>query len=284
LLFLDTLAESLTPFGGLVHAWCLMPNHYHLAVSTPRGNLSRWFGWLQSTFTTRYNRRHRRVGHLFQGRFKAELVDAEAYARTLVGYIHFNPIRSKRSGENVFVGGMKELSEYRWSSHLDYMGLRIKPLVPWDRSWLDYWGSRPEQARRNYKDWVIKSLGQSPEDWRDCVSHGLVAGGEDLVSRVLLLLAKKQDALSGKWKRTAGKNLDNARLLAHLETEQDRDIVLWVRRRLMGERAADLAREFGYRSGSSITNTVNRVEQKAKFDKTTLKSMQKYRELSSFTD
>ncbi len=167
LLFLKTLGESLTPFSGHIHAWCLMPNHYHLAVTTPKGNLSRWIGWLQTTSTTRYNRRHRRVGHLFQGWFKAELVDTKAYARTLVGYIHFNPIRSKRKGESIFVGGMKELAAYRWSSHPDYMGLRLKPPMPWNRTWLDRWGSRPGQARRNYKKWMVESLGQSPEDWGD---------------------------------------------------------------------------------------------------------------------
>ena len=61
-----------------------MPNHYHLLVETPRGNLSRAVGWLQTTYTIRFNRRYRRSGHLFQGRFKAQLVEADAYAMELI--------------------------------------------------------------------------------------------------------------------------------------------------------------------------------------------------------
>ncbi|GEM_PF-6648869 len=85
LLFVETLEEGLARFGVELHAWVLMPNHYHLAASTPRGNLSRWMAWQQTTYTARYNRRHRRVGHLFQGRYRAEVVDADGYARHL-GY------------------------------------------------------------------------------------------------------------------------------------------------------------------------------------------------------
>ena len=98
LLFMETLQDSLSRFSIELHAWVLMPNHYHLAASTPRANLSRWMAWLQTTFTARYNRRRRRVGHLFQGRYRAEIVDADAYARYLVLYIHLNPVRSRRQG------------------------------------------------------------------------------------------------------------------------------------------------------------------------------------------
>jgi REP element-mobilizing transposase RayT len=66
--FLETLAQMADQFGVRVHAYCLMPNHYHLIVETPRANLSRAIGWLQVTYTVRFNRRHRRSGHLFQGR------------------------------------------------------------------------------------------------------------------------------------------------------------------------------------------------------------------------
>ena len=79
--FLATLEEASTEYGLRLHAFCLMPNHYHLLVETPRANLSRAIGWLQTTYTIRFNRRHRRSGHLFQGRFKAHIVDAEGKTR-----------------------------------------------------------------------------------------------------------------------------------------------------------------------------------------------------------
>jgi REP element-mobilizing transposase RayT len=75
--FLSALGEMVERFGVLAHAYCLMPNHYHLVVQTPRANLSQAVGWLQVTYTVRFNRRWKRSGHLFQGRYKAQLVDGK---------------------------------------------------------------------------------------------------------------------------------------------------------------------------------------------------------------
>ena len=122
---LETLAEMVERFGVRVHAYCLMPNHYHLLVGTPRGNLSRAIGWLQVTYTVRFNRRHRRSGHLFQGRFKAQLVEADEYARWLVVYVHLNPVRPRRKGEIIAGERARELDRYEWSSHRDYAGLKF---------------------------------------------------------------------------------------------------------------------------------------------------------------
>ena len=93
--FAETLAECVERFGLVVHSYCLMPNHYHLIAETPRGNLSGSLGWLQTTYSIRFNRRYRRSGHLFQGRFKALLVEADGYARELVRYVHLNPVRPR---------------------------------------------------------------------------------------------------------------------------------------------------------------------------------------------
>lgn len=79
--FLGTLAQAVEEQGLRLHGYCLMPNHYHLLVETPRGNLSRGIGWLQSTYTACYNRRHRRSAHRFQGRFKAHLVEVGGLRR-----------------------------------------------------------------------------------------------------------------------------------------------------------------------------------------------------------
>ena len=96
--FVSTLEECVVANGLVLHAWCLMPNHYHLLIETPRGNLSRAVGWLQTTYTVRFNRRHGRSGHLFQGRFKAHLVEADSYAMELIRYIHLNPDTAQEQG------------------------------------------------------------------------------------------------------------------------------------------------------------------------------------------
>jgi putative transposase len=122
--FLDTLGQAAEQYGLRVYAYRLMPNHYHLLVGTPRGNLSRALGWVQATYTARFNARHRRRGHLFQGRFKAQLVEADEYGRWLVEYIHLNPVRPRRRGARIPRERATELARYEWSSHRDYARLR----------------------------------------------------------------------------------------------------------------------------------------------------------------
>ena len=94
-LFLKTLAESSQSSGWWIHSFVLMKNHYHLLLETPRGNLSSGMKWLNATYTARYNSRHKTRGHLFQGRYKALLVDGQSdnYLLTVSDYIHMNPVR-----------------------------------------------------------------------------------------------------------------------------------------------------------------------------------------------
>jgi REP element-mobilizing transposase RayT len=95
--FLDTLAQACVKTGWQVHAYCLMPNHFHLVVETPQPNLVAGMKWLLGTYTGRFNRRHKLAGHLFSGRYKALIVDGTTpgYLRTLGEYVHLNPVRAK---------------------------------------------------------------------------------------------------------------------------------------------------------------------------------------------
>jgi putative transposase len=96
--FLQLLAQLPTRFGLLIHCYALMPNHYHLLVQTPQANLSQAVQWLNVSYSVWFNRKHRRVGPLFQGRFKAVLVATDGHHREVSRYIHLNPIRTQRFG------------------------------------------------------------------------------------------------------------------------------------------------------------------------------------------
>ena len=91
LAFLALVEESLKRYGVRLHAYVLMGNHYHLVAQTGVANLGRWMHWLVTSYTVYFNRRHRRVGHLFQGRYKSIVVEAEGYLLALSRYIHLNP-------------------------------------------------------------------------------------------------------------------------------------------------------------------------------------------------
>ena len=109
--YTTTLEQTTERFGVVIHAYCLMPNHYRLLLQTPRANLSAAVGWLQTTYSVRFNRRHRRSGHLFQGRFKAHAVEEDTYAQELIKYIHLNPVRPKQKGKAVPMERKEELEE-----------------------------------------------------------------------------------------------------------------------------------------------------------------------------
>jgi len=171
--FLTTLEQSVEGHGLRVHGFCLMPNHYHLLVETPRGNLSRALGWLQTTYTIRFNRRHHRSGHLFQGRFKAHVVEADGYAMELLRYIHLNPVRPQDKSALVPVERRKRLEEYRWSSHRFYLGYEMPPR--WlSTDWLGAFGSNRLQAMQDYRRFVDDAFERIIENPWENLYAGLV--------------------------------------------------------------------------------------------------------------
>ena len=115
--FLKTLAETCQKTGFEVHAYCLMRNHFHLVVETPQANLVAGMRWFLSTYTARFNRRHKLFGHVFSGRYKSLIVDGSStgYLRTVCDYVHLNPVRAKLLRTN------QALRDYAWSSWPDYL-------------------------------------------------------------------------------------------------------------------------------------------------------------------
>ena len=95
-----------------VTAYCLMPNHYHLLLHTPDGNISRCMRHVNGVYTQRFNRTHKKDGQLFRGRYKAVVVDNDSYLLEVMRYIHKNPVRA---------GIVKAVDDFAWSSHKGYV-------------------------------------------------------------------------------------------------------------------------------------------------------------------
>jgi putative transposase len=121
--FLEMVARSLPRFEVELHAYVLLPNHFHLLVRTRRANLSRWMHWVMVSYTIWFNRRHGKVGHLFQGRYKSLLVEGGNYLLGLSRYVHLNPVRGKVIGAGDPTERRARLRAYRWSSYRGYAGL-----------------------------------------------------------------------------------------------------------------------------------------------------------------
>jgi len=113
-------------FKFILHSYCLMPNHYHLYIETPDANLSRLMQNLNSRYTQLFNRRYKRIGPLFQGRYKAILVDKENYSLQISRYIHLNPVKAKI---------VSKPEDYKWSSYRSFLG-REKQEAFLETEWL----------------------------------------------------------------------------------------------------------------------------------------------------
>jgi putative transposase len=115
--FVDTLGEACAKTGWQIHAYVLMPNHFHVVVETPQPNLVAGMKWLLGTYTSRFNQRHKLFGHLFSGRYKSLIVDGSGsgYLKSVGDYVHLNPARAKLVAADV------PLQSFAWSSWPAYL-------------------------------------------------------------------------------------------------------------------------------------------------------------------
>lgn len=177
--FLAVLAECIARFTWICHAYCLMDNHYHLIIETPDANLSAGMRQLNGVYTQRFNRRHGRVGHIFQGRFKAILVERNSYLLELCRYVVLNPVRARM---------VRDASQYAWSSYLATMG--SVPVPPWlQTDWiLSQFGNDRKVARREYRDFVAEGIGAA-SPWGKLKGQVLL-GRDQFVNGLQPLLAE----------------------------------------------------------------------------------------------
>lgn len=143
------LNEGIERFGYRVYAYCLMDNHIHLAVQVSEQPLSRAMQNLSFRYTRWVNWRNKRTGHLFQGRYKAILVEAEEYLLQLIAYLHLNPVRA---------GMVEDPLAYRWSSHRAYMGQELLPCLSSDPI-LARFSKKPAPARKQFSEFVVGQAG-----------------------------------------------------------------------------------------------------------------------------
>jgi len=193
-IFLDILSETCESSGWRVHSFVLMRNHYHLLIETVRATLVKGMQYLNGTYTQRYNIRHKLRGHLFQGRYKSLLVDAEAkgYFLTVSDYIHLNPLRAKK------LRSVPELLEDPWSSAGWFAGTRKgKP------DWLDWelvygelglrrWNKRARREFQKYLETRFFTEAVNRESTKQ-IQRGWCFGSESFVNRMKGMLEEMRE-------------------------------------------------------------------------------------------
>jgi len=272
-LFLDTVGEMSDQFDIDVFAYVLMSNHYHLLFRTNLANLSRAMQWLGLSYTRRFNNRHGRSGHLFQGRFKSILVENEPYAVELSCYIHRNPLRA---------GMVKRLMDYKWSSYPAYAYRRKSPeWLKTDMLLSTFSGPDP---RKKYREKVQSYAAEEKNIWED-FRHGLILGTAEFVERIKSrYVSVKPDREVPQQKgmvgmidadkylimacTVLGRDLDRFREMGRLygDEREDRDLLmynLWEKRIFTNEEIGEL---FGV-SYSAVSHIVKRVRGKLREDR-----------------
>jgi REP element-mobilizing transposase RayT len=193
--FLRIVDETRELFGVEVHGYVLMENHVHLILMTPEANLQKFMQRLNTSYTVSFNRRHRRSGHLFQGRYKAILIDADSYLVELSRYLHLNPVRVKRYSRRDVEEKTGIIRSYRWSSYRGYVEPRHRERFLICSPVLEMVGGGDDRkGRRRYGEFVLGGIAKDMNiTFWEGVRGQAVLGSDEFVEWVFdRFLAKRE--------------------------------------------------------------------------------------------
>ena len=194
--FLLLLESVVNRFNWVCHAYCLMDNHYHLLIETSDGNLSMGMRHLNGVYTQSFNRRHKRVGHVFQGRFKAVIVEKESHLLELCRYVVLNPVRA---------GMVSAPQKWRWSSYRATGGITKKESYLATDWILGHFGKTKSEARIKYRQFVKDGMAGKEAPWEKLKGQ-IILGSDMFIERVREFLGgKEQFTEIPRLQRTAGR-------------------------------------------------------------------------------
>ncbi|MBU0679454.1 MAG: transposase [Verrucomicrobia bacterium] len=295
--FCETLAENVKAHHIRVYAYVLMTNHYHLLLETPRANLSAFMQQFNGGYTGYFNRRHRRSGHLYGGRYKAKLVEGDEYLLNLTRYVHLNPVKIRRMDSLSVEERQKALRAYRWSSYRAYAGLGEK------QEWMDY-GPLSEltaQGRKKretvYRQYVEGGLAKTDEELREAIKRSTKAIGLETFCRwaetAYRDLAQEQgppldvamrtvetppepegvlDAVCSHFK------MDQAELRRRRHKSDARLFAMKLLKEEAGLTQREVAVRLGLRDGSGISRQLSELSVRLRKDRTLCRKYEKLRE------
>jgi len=178
--FLELLATTVKRFRWRLKTLVLMTNHYHLVPELPECTLSRGMHWLNFMYAQYFNRRHKRRGHLFEGRFKAQLIEEDSYLNEVLRYVVLNPVRA---------GMVAHPADYEWSSYRALAGL--EPTPEWlDDSWLLGLDKKLSKARQIYRDFVDEKIDDKSSIWNGVVGQ-IYLGSAEWIEKMRTLVESK---------------------------------------------------------------------------------------------
>jgi REP element-mobilizing transposase RayT len=290
--FLETLVRSLARYQVELYAYVLLPNHFHLLAKTKRPNLSRWMHWLMVTYTVFFNRRHGKVGHLFQGRYKSLLVEGGSYLLGVSRYLHLNPVRERVLGAGDPKERRERLRDYPWSSYRGYAsvgkqaGFVTEELVLEE---MDARGTRESKLR--YRRFVEEGLVREIENPLEAAQWQAVLGSEGFLQRVKDKMQphrEKRREVKALRQGTSGLDplaiIDRVAAQYHVSAErllrgreyglQARGIAMWCVWQLCELTLREIGSIFGGMDYAAVAQRIRRIEHDQPMQKTLKKVLQ----------
>jgi REP element-mobilizing transposase RayT len=216
--FVELLKTGMEEFDVELYAWVFMPNHYHLVIQTHQPNLNRFMHYLNTAYTVWVNRKHQHTGHLFEGRYKAIVLQEESYLLSVTVYVCLNPVRIKAVRGLPLKEKLTILRRYAWGSYADYaLGKRGEswPRVNCATVWGELGGRNQREGRRQFRrhvaGWLEEDRQRSGKDaeekkWEknplSQVERQTYLGGEEFGDYIQELLDKNEelsDSIAGAW-------------------------------------------------------------------------------------
>jgi REP element-mobilizing transposase RayT len=208
--FTSLLAQQKTKLPFYLYAYCLMPNHVHLLIEMQDDPVSRIMQRVLTTYSQYHNRKYKKIGHVFQGRYKSILCHTDRYLGELVRYIHLNPVRAKM---------VKRPERFQYSGHRAYIGLDQSGLVDTEPV-LRYFGASKKQAVEVYTRFVESALGEPSQGQYYRAAEGRLLGAQDFIDQVKHRIGDHK-SVNHAFERTSVEDLLNAAAKSTGLTQQE---------------------------------------------------------------
>jgi REP element-mobilizing transposase RayT len=262
--FFEYLDSATQRYDAVIHVFCLMDNHFHLLIETPSGNLPQIMRHINGAYTTYFNLKRARSGHLFQGRYKAILVEIDEYAKELSRYIHLNPVRAKM---------VKTPEEYEWSSYQFYIGVKKPPEWLYRDFILGYFGGKVSIAQKEYRHFVSTMVNEEYDSPLDEVVSSTLLGSPGFITFIKdkFLSGKKPDkdlpALKALVEKASMQDIfDEVESVFGKEPALCRNVKMFLSQRYTGEKLKDIGTHFGI-GESGVSQASRRVNDKIRKEK-----------------
>lgn len=272
--FLESLAKRVEIHAVRLYLYCLMDNHVHLVLETPRGNLSSFMGSLLTSYVVYFNKRHSSSGHLTQDRYHASAVEGDDYIRKLSRYVHLNPVKVHPICNMELTKRCQLLQEYRWSSYRGYIGLATPDSFVNHGPVLAMFGRGRFERLERYRKFVEAELATTDDDWHRIMKSSNQGIGSEKFREKLRMRFEQQKKGNVSFRKKSADlptqqvidkvckfyGISADRIMQTRKNDQIKPVTAWLLRKFCGLKHREVAVFLGVKTEAAISILLKRAE------------------------